>query len=196
MRGKAYERRPVGASIRNSRTTNMTPKTSKIINGLLATALTVAGSFVLSWEGEKLDAYQDSVGVWTICDGHTAGVKRGDKATPEVCKRYRDEDLASAYQAVDQCITVPLTTNQIAAFTSASFNLGPSVVCGSTLQKKANAGDIKGACDELSRWVHAGGVVLKGLQNRRAAEVALCWPDFHSTVAGARSTAAFLPKDH
>lgn len=36
------------------------------------------------WEGGmKLEAYQDSVGVWTIGVGHTGGVKKGDRITPE-----------------------------------------------------------------------------------------------------------------
>lgn len=54
----------------------------------------------------------------------------------------------------------------------ATYNIGPSVVCGSTLQRKANAG--QPFCDELLKWDHANGKVVKGLAKRRQAEVKLC----------------------
>ncbi|WP_405045477.1 glycoside hydrolase family protein [Pseudomonas aeruginosa] len=44
----------------------------------------------------------------------------------------------------------------------------------STLLRKLNAGDVRGACAELSRWVYAGGKKLGGLVRRRAAERELC----------------------
>jgi GH24 family phage-related lysozyme (muramidase) len=40
--------------------------------------------------------------------------------------------------------------------------------------RKANAGDMPGACAELSRWTRAGGNELPGLVKRRAAERELC----------------------
>ncbi|HHG5564729.1 TPA: glycoside hydrolase family protein [Pseudomonas aeruginosa] len=40
--------------------------------------------------------------------------------------------------------------------------------------RKLNAGDVRGACAELSRWVYAGGKKLGGLVRRRAAERELC----------------------
>ena len=45
-------------------------------------------------EGCKLTAYQDSVGVWTIGYGHTAGVKRGDRITQYQAEQFLREDLA------------------------------------------------------------------------------------------------------
>ncbi|WP_417283029.1 glycoside hydrolase family protein [Comamonas sp.] len=40
--------------------------------------------------------------------------------------------------------------------------------------RKANAGDIDGACAELIRWTYAGGKQLPGLVKPRAAERQLC----------------------
>ncbi|HGM8337746.1 TPA: glycoside hydrolase family protein [Pseudomonas aeruginosa] len=52
--------------------------------------------------------------------------------------------------------------------------MGETQFSRSTLLRKLNAGDVKGACAELSRWVYAGGKVYKGLVNRRKAERELC----------------------
>jgi hypothetical protein len=43
---------------------------------------------------------------------------------------------------------------------SFAFNVGDDAFCRSTLVRKANAGDIDGACAELSRWTYAGGKQL------------------------------------
>lgn len=43
-------------------------------------------------EGRSLDAYKDSAGIVTICDGDTLNVQMGDKATPAQC----DERLRQA----------------------------------------------------------------------------------------------------
>lgn len=142
--------------------------------GFAAIVLATAGVLATHYEGQRAQAYPDLGGVWTICMGHTAGVKPGDVADPAACQRYLETDMAHAYAAVERCITAPLTVGQAAAFTDAAFNLGPGVVCGSTLQRLANAGDVAGACDQLNRWNKAAGTVSQGLVNRRAAEYALC----------------------
>lgn len=46
--------------------------------------------------------------------------------------------------------------------------------CASTLARKANAGDMPGACAELSKWVFANKAKLPGLVKRRAAEREVC----------------------
>jgi lysozyme len=105
-------------------------------------------------------------------------------ATQAQCDRWREEDIADAMGHVARCITHPLTSNQLGAFTDAAFNLGPQVVCGSTLQRKANAGDIAGACAELDRWINAHGRPYRGLILRRADERAICWPRFTNVQGG------------
>ena len=71
----------------------------------------------------------------------------------------------------------PLTDGQKAAFLSFAFNVGNGAFCSSTLVRKANTGDMPGACSELSKWVYAGGKQLPGLVKRRAAERAMCERD-------------------
>lgn len=153
------------------------------LSGAGATA--IAASMSMDWEGTVHRAYFDKLGqVWTICTGHTAGVKPGDVATDTQCQAYLQKDQAAARAAVDRCIHTPLTDGQRAAFIDAAFNLGSSVVCGSTLQRKANAGDVIGACLQLTDaldkrgnrtgWSFAGGQFVQGLHNRRVDERNAC----------------------
>lgn len=75
----------------------------------------------------------------TVCYGHTGpDVKFGDTKTPDECKALLQDDLKAANDVVHRCITVPMTQGQEAALTSATYNVGPSIVCGSTLQRYAN----------------------------------------------------------
>ena len=45
---------------------------------------------------------------------------------------------------------------------------------GPTLVRLANAGELRAACDELLKWIRAGGKVVRGLQRRRDASHLLC----------------------
>ena len=88
-----------------------------------------------------------------------------------------NEALSLALQltgAALDCIKRPMTDGQKAAFLSFAFNVGNRAFCDSTLARKANAGDMAGACAELSRWTYAGGKQLPGLVRRRATERAVC----------------------
>lgn len=138
------------------------------------TAIAIATMIAAPHEGLRLKAYPDVGGVWTICYGHTHGVKRGDTATLDECKAYLAADMPIADAAVSRCINTILNVNQRAAFDDAVYNLGPKVVCGSTLQRMANDGDFKGACNQLKRWVYAAGQKSNGLIGRRADDTELC----------------------
>lgn len=156
-----------------------TPTSTKVIGGgvaavVAAGVLALAGPLIKKWEGERFRPYQDSVGVWTVCYGHTKTVDRNKAYTRAECDELLRRDMAEANGYVRQCIGVPMLRQIEAALTSAAFNLGPQVVCGSTLQKKAKANNWPGACAELSRWYKAGGRQLKGLVLRRDDERALC----------------------
>ena len=131
-------------------------------------------------EGTVYRAYPDPAthGVpWGICNGHTSGVHRGDTATQAQCDAYLRQDLAVAQAAVHRCIVVPLNANQEAALTDATLNLGPSVVCGSSVQAAANARNYPGMCANLARYIYASKRVMRGLISRRVDDIELCsWP--------------------
>lgn len=149
----------------------------RVATGVAALALSIAAGLVAKFEGSRYAAYPDPAtrgAPWTICEGHTRGVKQGDTATRAQCDEYLRQDLAEANNAIDRCITSPLSVNQRAALISAVVNAGPPLVCGSTLQRRANAGDLAAMCAELSRWTWAAGRQLPGLVRRRAEERALC----------------------
>lgn len=125
---------------------------------------------IKDYEGVRLKAYDDGVGVWTIGVGHTKGVKRGDEITMTQADEFLRTDLADAEKAVNTRVTVPLTQGQFDALVSFVFNLGSGAFMASTLLKKLNARDYDGAADEFLRWNKAGGRVLAGLVKRRISE--------------------------
>lgn len=146
----------------------------KAIGGAAAVVLAIAGGIIAPWEGTKLESYQDSVGVWTVCTGHTGTAAPGQTRTQAECDALLESDMGEALAAVDRTISTPLPDKTRAAFVSFTFNVGAGKLQRSTLARKANAGDLVGACNELPRWVYAGGERLRGLVNRRAEERAVC----------------------
>lgn len=150
---------------------------SKLKKGLIAgsIALTALATGVISqFEGRELRAYQDIVKVWTICDGETKGVKPGQVATPAECDAMLAKNLVTYEAGLDKCLTYPVPGKTKVAFLSWTYNVGVGAACKSTLVRKANAGDLRGACNELLKWDKAGGRVVNGLTKRRQAERALC----------------------
>lgn len=150
---------------------------SRRVKGMIAAsaALTaMAVGFIMPWEGRELRAYFDIVNVLTICDGDTHNVKPGQVATHAECDARLARHLREFEAGLDRCLTYPVPGKVKVAFLSWAYNVGVGAACGSTLIRKANRGDIVGACNELSRWNRAGGKVVRGLSNRRAAERALC----------------------
>lgn len=151
----------------------MTPR-HKLIAKIGAGAVALVLPVVILYEGRVLGSYVDPVGIVTACTGHTGPeLRMGQSYTKEQCETMLYGDLLKHAEALE-CIKTPLADNQKAAFLSFAFNVGNSAFCGSTLARKANAGDLLGACAELSRWVMAGGRELRGLVRRRAAERQLC----------------------
>lgn len=147
-------------------------KTRLIAGG--SSALVLAAALVGFYEGNHPTAYDDPVGIPTICYGHTASVKPDQTLSDARCDELLAADLGSAFQVLDASVTVPLPVNRRAALASFIYNVGAGSFKRSTLLKKLNAGDAAGACAELSRWVKADGQVLPGLVVRRAAERELC----------------------
>jgi lysozyme len=141
----------------------------------LAAVLALAAPLIQKWEGVKYETYIDVTGTPTACYGHTGpDVKLGQKYTKAQCDAFLDEDMREANYYVNKCIPGVKPLGAEAALTSAVFNIGPKVVCGSTLQGYALAHNWPAACAELSKWKYSKGRVFKGLVLRRADERALC----------------------
>jgi lysozyme len=122
------------------------------------------------FEGGRLEAYQDSVGIWTIGFGHTFGVTEGMTCTQEQEAAWLFEDTEIAQSDVNKYVTVTLTQGEFDALVDFAFNVGRGNLNNSTLLKELNAGDYAGAADQFTKWDRAGGVVVAGLLRRRLAE--------------------------
>ena len=90
---------------------------------------------VKKFEGCRLAAYKDAVGVWTIGYGHTRGVHPGDRITQWYADDLLAEDLKIAEKQVLQLGLFPeegedpsrypcTTQGQLDALTDFVFNLG------------------------------------------------------------------------
>ena len=140
-----------------------------IAPSLLSLSMVGVG-FIQSWEGTERVAYLDSVGVPTICTGSTKGVYVGQTATLGECEHRLIEDTTYAGKAIQRCVREKITQGQYDALVSLAFNIGGGATCGSTLVRKLNQGDCRGAAEQFLRWDFAKGHRLRGLTNRRKAE--------------------------
>lgn len=142
-------------------------------------ALTAAGALAISvigtFEGLKLNSYLDSVKVWTVCYGETKGITKGMRFTKPECDAMFAKRLVEFETGMRKCLKAPdsIPDKPYVTFLSLSYNIGLGAFCGSTLVKKANAGDIRGACNELPKWSRAGHL-SKLLLPRRKTEQKMC----------------------
>ncbi|EMJ7520117.1 lysozyme [Providencia rettgeri] len=139
--------------------------------GASAIALTVIAHF----EGVRYEPYEDVGGVLTVCYGHTGiDIVPNKTYTKEECDEILELDFELTKMQVDRLVKVPVNEHTKAALYSFAFNVGTGAFAKSTMLKKLNAGDQYGACEELNKWVYAGGKVWRGLVNRREAEATIC----------------------
>jgi len=149
-----------------------------LITKVGAGAAVLAVALVTTWEGYTSKVAPDPIGRLQVCYGHDdQKMVKGTQYTQAECQALLDADLL-AHAAVLDCITEPprgtLTDGEKAALVSFAYNVGVDKACSSTFVRRLNAGQGKAACAELSKWIYAGGKVLPGLVNRRAAERRIC----------------------
>ena len=125
-------------------------------------------SLIKSFEGCRLKAYKCPAGVLTIGYGHTVGVKEGDTITQEQADEYLRNDLAKYEKAVLNYYGIyHFNQNQFDALVSFTYNCGVGNLKNLTQSGKRTIAQIS---VKLLLYNKAGGVVLRGLQRRRAAE--------------------------
>ena len=128
-------------------------------------------AFTEECEGEKLAAYQDSVGVWTIGYGHTGpDVRPGLRITQADAAAHLQKDILGAAHCVNSLVNVPLTQSQFDALVDFVFNLGAGTFSNSSMLKFLNNGDFEAAAGQFELFDHAGGKVVAGLLLRRQGE--------------------------
>ena len=146
-------------------------------------ALTISAALLTSiatHEGYSSKAYVPVPGDRvTIAYGTTVypdgtPVKKGDVVTREQAQAYLKHDTEKFIKEMNRCIKVPISQGEFEAYTSLTYNIGSGAFCRSTLVKKLNTWDYKGACDEILRWSFFKGKQLPGLVKRRNQEHKLC----------------------
>lgn len=115
------------------------------------------------FEGCRLEAYQDSGGVWTIGFGHTAGVKRGDVCTVEQAEQWLGVDSAPLLKLVHDLSLDAISPVASAAWCSFGYDKGYH---GLQLA-------LEGKLDMLTVVHDRLGHVLPGLVARRKLEWSL-----------------------
>lgn len=125
-------------------------------------------------EGCRNVGYLCAANVATNGLGHTKTAKLGEFINDTAMAANYLDDVKDAENAVNRCIRVELSQGQFDAFTSFAFNVGQKQFCNSTLARKANGYDRRGACYELERWVYVNGKPLPGLVKRREVELTRC----------------------
>lgn len=112
---------------------------------------------IIQREGEKLEAYRDSEGYWTIGVGHLLSLDRsadfsGVTWTREKVSETLAEDLAKYEKAVNDSVTVPMEQHQFDALVSFALNIGAAGVTNSWVVRDLNAGDLGAAAAAFDNW--------------------------------------------
>ncbi|WP_298986249.1 lysozyme [uncultured Roseibium sp.] len=133
-------------------------------------------ALVGAWEGLRLVAYKDVVGVPTVCYGETYGVKMSDRHRKAECDAMLMASLKKHESGMRKCLRNPdaIPAKSYVTFVSLTYNIGVGAFCRSTARKRLNRGDHKGACNAATWFNKAGGRTIKGLVNRRTAEHKMC----------------------
>lgn len=128
---------------------------------------------IKAFEGCKLFAYRDSLGVPTIGYGHTKNVRIGQAITQQQADEFLRSDLQECEKTLNEC-GINFRQEQFDALCSWIFNLGRTAFLNSTMLQRIQAytADIE-VTDQLVRWHNAVGKPLRGLKRRRIAEANL-----------------------
>lgn len=132
---------------------------------------------IKEFEGFRSNPYKCSANVPTIGYGSTY-YRNGKKVTFNDKPITEDEaNSLLTYIAnkdfgdkINNLVKVELNQNQFDALVSFCYNLGMGNFKTSTLLKKINLGDFKGAGEEFLKWDKANGKPLAGLTRRRQKE--------------------------
>ncbi len=145
------------------------------LKGLTAAGVLAVGT-IGAYEGLRLKSYPDVIGIWTVCYGETKGIKPGMKFTKAQCDNMFADRLEEFETGMRKCLIAPdsVPIKPYVAFLSLTYNIGQAGFCRSTVARRINSGDLRGACEALTLYNRAGGKVVKGLVIRRASERKLC----------------------
>ena len=134
---------------------HFTDRYTQIEENIMAIAKSTL-DFITKEEGARNKAYKDSKGLWTIGVGHL--IKSDEQhllnatLTDAQVEDLLKSDLKWCSEAVESSVRVPLKQGQFDALYSLCFNIGETNFKKSTVVKRINAGDLKGAADAIEMW--------------------------------------------
>jgi lysozyme len=131
---------------------------------------------IKEFEGLRLKAYKDPVGIVTIGYGTTAAAevgiipRMGMTITQAEAEYYLEKGVNKFAAQIEPSIFVPINNNEFAAYVSLAYNIGPGAFKKSSSLRHFNNLDKAKAAQNILLWNKAGGKVLNGLVRRRASE--------------------------
>ena len=156
------------------------PKKGKA-ESLITMKTNKAEDLIKFYEGLKLKAYIDPVGIYTIGWGNIFNftknrpVQKGDTITKAEAQLFFDVHMQGIVNGLKKLLKVNINENQFNALLSWVYNFNLQTLAKSTLLKLLNAGKSKElVANEFLKWnkgkVNGKLVVLPGLVTRRKAE--------------------------
>jgi lysozyme len=131
-------------------------------------------NLIKSFEGCKLQAYQDQKGIWTIGFGCTHHVAQGLCISQDEADERLKEDIQSTVEIVRNYILPhQINDNQFSACVCLAFNIGVGNFRTSTCLNCIKMGNLNDAANAILAWNKVNGEVDPGLARRREAEKAL-----------------------
>lgn len=174
--------------------------TNKLKRAAEFTPSSACTALIKRFEGLRLNAYQDSVGIWTIGYGTTringSVIQAGMTITEAQAEQYLLSDLTEKFvPSIQRNTRALITQSMFDALCCFTYNVGAGNLNKSTLFKDLNASKYLDSASGFMQWTKAGGVELAGLVKRRTAEKDLFLADGIPNSAGelpeqAPSTAA------
>jgi lysozyme len=163
-------------------------KTIKAAGAVLIAGSASLAAFLGHWEGTDRTVYADKLArdIPTGCYGVTNAVSPvplivGDVWSQAECERVLAMVVEIKQRGIAPCFKRPPSQNTFDAFSSFAHNVGISAACGSMAMVLVNAGRLEDGCKALAyrpdgspNWSVADGKFVRGLHNRRIAEMHLC----------------------
>lgn len=148
----------------------------------------IGRAVLVAREGRHLDAYRDSVGIWTIGIGHTSAagppvVRPGLRLTAAECDALFARDVGRFVRTVAAAAPDDLPDHAFDALVSLCFNIGEGAFRRSTVMRRMKAGDRAGAAEAILMWNRPPALIP-----RRRAEYDQFRTPYATSLPRARST--------
>lgn len=145
--------------------------------GVMGPSAYVASNLTVDSEGIVLVPHADPVGLQTICIGHL--VKKGEVVKPrytlDECIEIFVQDWKANEAMLEKVVKVDFQSPWMkGALTDFTLNKGIGNVSTSTLLRNLNKKEYDKACEQLTRWVYAGGKIWPGLVIRASKQYKYC----------------------